>query len=529
MTTTQGEHAQTEALRLADAIDPFTRKSAHDHLTSKVAADELRRLHAQVAALTAAPVAQPELNARVHALNQINVEQRKLLDAMGAHTAQPAAAPQGAAYAELPEGWPARFRCDSCDGNGEVGEPMYMGHFQPPERARCPDCDGRGWCSEEPAFSADHMRDFADRTHALRASHRQAPAGAALPEGWVPLVITHDGQYPEEVAYGPQRMMDRLGKWLRKYFDSVAAPTAQPAPAAFQRALDIRVAQGWQLGGNKVPVLYTDSINGEQVSRDDLWLCTTAALATQAAAGTIPHEALADLHEQLAAKLHDGPARNLHLETAAALRAPAAGAVAGPDGMQDLHDLLYKAQRTTGDVQSAAITQARVLLSKLMAPRQNQRVYGPYDCAFMGAGVWAGIVDELPPELVGQKVYVTAAAPTPAAQADSVLAECGNCFEGKSDFDHVCKHCGGSGKVADSVLEDAARPKFWKGERVNYTNEHHVSFKAKVKKVETRWSADRKPYHYAHILIDGAKTSTIVPQSYLSVIDTARKQGAKHD
>lgn len=80
-------------------------------------------------------------------------------------------------------------------------------------------------------------------------------------------------------------------------------------------------------------------------------------------------------------------------------------------------------------------------------------------------------------------------------------------------------------QAADSVLEDAARPKFWKGERVNYTNEHHVSFKAKVKKVETRWSADRKPYHYAHILIDGEKASTIVPQSYLSAIDAARKQG----
>ena len=36
---------QPEALRLADAIDPFTRKFI-DHLTCKVAADELRRMHA---------------------------------------------------------------------------------------------------------------------------------------------------------------------------------------------------------------------------------------------------------------------------------------------------------------------------------------------------------------------------------------------------------------------------------------------------------------------------------------------------
>ncbi len=36
---------QPEALRLADAIDPFVRKHSPDHLTSTVAAAELRRLH----------------------------------------------------------------------------------------------------------------------------------------------------------------------------------------------------------------------------------------------------------------------------------------------------------------------------------------------------------------------------------------------------------------------------------------------------------------------------------------------------
>ena len=38
--------SKSEALRLADAIDPFVRPYAPDHLTSKVAAAELRRLHA---------------------------------------------------------------------------------------------------------------------------------------------------------------------------------------------------------------------------------------------------------------------------------------------------------------------------------------------------------------------------------------------------------------------------------------------------------------------------------------------------
>lgn len=49
-----------EALRLADAIDPFTRKAAPDHLTSKVAADALRRLAAQASAVEAANAAAPD-------------------------------------------------------------------------------------------------------------------------------------------------------------------------------------------------------------------------------------------------------------------------------------------------------------------------------------------------------------------------------------------------------------------------------------------------------------------------------------
>ena len=57
-----------------------------------------------------------------------------------------------------------------------------------------------------------------------------------------------------------------------------------PAAPGFQQALDIRTAQGWKLGGDKVPVLYTDSINGQQVCRDDVWLCATAAFAVPPAA-----------------------------------------------------------------------------------------------------------------------------------------------------------------------------------------------------------------------------------------------------
>lgn len=46
----------------------------------------------------------------------------------------------------------------------------------------------------------------------------------AMPAGWVPCTITYEeGEDPEEVAFGPQRMMDRLKKWLDAYFAKVYA------------------------------------------------------------------------------------------------------------------------------------------------------------------------------------------------------------------------------------------------------------------------------------------------------------------
>ena len=50
----------------------------------------------------------------------------------------------------------------------------------------------------------------------------------------------------------------------------------------------------------------------------------------------------------------------------ATLSAPAAGAVAGPD-LQPLHNLLYTAQRTTGEARDNAINAARLELARLRA------------------------------------------------------------------------------------------------------------------------------------------------------------------
>ena len=98
-----------------------------------------------------------------------------------------------------------------------------------------------------PLYTADQLHAFADATHTLRAPHGQAPAGAVLPAGWVSLTITLEGQFSEEVAYGPQIMMDRLGKWLGKYFaqaaDSVTAPA--PPPECETEAEKRAFAFGW--------------------------------------------------------------------------------------------------------------------------------------------------------------------------------------------------------------------------------------------------------------------------------------------
>ena len=61
---------------------------------------------------------------------------------------------------------------------------------------------------------------------------------------------------------------------------SAAGESPAGATSPLSRALEIRIAQGWKLKGDCIPVLYTDTINGNGVGRDDLWLCTSEALET---------------------------------------------------------------------------------------------------------------------------------------------------------------------------------------------------------------------------------------------------------
>ncbi len=72
----------------------------------------------------------------------------------------------------------------------------------------------------------------------------------AVPDGWVPCVITYEGQHPEEIAYGPQAMMDRLKKWLDRYFEMRTAPAhpaegvPAPMPVAHPHHCTARTADG---------------------------------------------------------------------------------------------------------------------------------------------------------------------------------------------------------------------------------------------------------------------------------------------
>ncbi|MDH1788499.1 hypothetical protein N5D77_18165 [Comamonas thiooxydans] len=69
---------------------------------------------------------------------------------------------------------------------------------------------------------------------ALAATPAVAPV---VPADWVPCVVTHEGQHPEEVAYGPQIMMDRLKKWLERYFELKAAtPVVLPEPVGWRHS-----------------------------------------------------------------------------------------------------------------------------------------------------------------------------------------------------------------------------------------------------------------------------------------------------
>ena len=124
--------------------------------------------------------------------------------------------------------------------------------------------------------------------------HNNAPA---VPQGWTDADSDAARLALElECLLMDTKDLSVVSKWWGSANDALElhrqrlAATPAPAPAqevasAFTTALDIRLAQGWNLTGNAIPVLYTDTINDYQVRRDDVWLCTTDALKTKQEVG----------------------------------------------------------------------------------------------------------------------------------------------------------------------------------------------------------------------------------------------------
>ena len=234
MTPTQGEHAQT-ALAHAAGLESFSESLpayGFNPQPLKDAAETIRRLHAQVAGLTAATVAPkvalelPAGDTRTANVYWSEMRGDTLHLCISVDTPAQPAAPQGVAYAELPA---AGFLCKSA--HGAVAYIHDVAHQDGPAT---------------PIYNADQMRDFADRTNALRASNGQAPAGATAQEvdnlfstlRYVLGIPSASGTIREHW----QALLEKIASWPLVGADAVKsaasararelATTAQAAPAA---------------------------------------------------------------------------------------------------------------------------------------------------------------------------------------------------------------------------------------------------------------------------------------------------------
>lgn len=254
-TPTQGEHAQTEALR--PKFGDLLRNTMASESNPRRDAYFIREVHRSGGGVNPGRwFEMTDGKGETWLSNPQNM--------VPAATAQPAA-PQGGAYAELPK---------------ITAEDRLFLHDNPNTD------DIVKWVQ-------DYARACID---AERTSHGQAPAGATAPMGErerqdmidafrTPLELIALGESTNPAKDATDALVSS-GFWDAESVDRAARAAPQPANP-WLRALEIRMAQGWKLKGDRIPVLYTDTINGDGVGRDDLWLCTTAAL-------TAPQPATAD-------------------------------------------------------------------------------------------------------------------------------------------------------------------------------------------------------------------------------------------
>ncbi|MAB96980.1 MAG: hypothetical protein CMK71_02785 [Pseudomonadaceae bacterium] len=77
--------------------------------------------------------------------------------------------------------------------------------------------------------NAYQQRQEIERLTAELERVNKAQGEAEIPTCWVALRIEYELGYPEDVAFGPKVMMDRLKKWLDRYFEMRTALPPIPA------------------------------------------------------------------------------------------------------------------------------------------------------------------------------------------------------------------------------------------------------------------------------------------------------------
>ena len=118
----------------------------------------------------------------------------------------------------------------------------------------------------------------AQQAQGVPAGHKLLEDGnTAIPADWVPLRLEWEPGYPEDVAFGPQRMMDRLKKWLDRHFATLVAARTRDWMAEF--GFEIRHDD------NGVWLLVDDCGNEREATLNErvLWDALTAAPVPAAA------------------------------------------------------------------------------------------------------------------------------------------------------------------------------------------------------------------------------------------------------
>lgn len=218
---TQGEHAQPEALRLAEILEgDYCPDWFYEQGVDEVAA-ELRRMHAENERLAAQVAAHP-------------------------------AAPQGGAYAELPEHltlavdrWFAENTGLGGCSDKDVRElaALFYGVHHAGGRESVDDAlaivesFGPGIGGLNDTYARQIL--LAEEVKRLRASHGQAPAGAASEVDLPDAEDMAHSALQEALSFGLSH--DVVYRWMRAIQDQTvkamaAAPTAQPALAATPQA-----------------------------------------------------------------------------------------------------------------------------------------------------------------------------------------------------------------------------------------------------------------------------------------------------